>query len=254
MVEICAIASGSNGNCYYIGNREDAVLVDVGISRRQVLERMAKNGLNPLKIKAIFISHEHSDHFRGVRVLGKKLGVPVYMTSKTLDRSWNPDRPDNIHVFTPGDVVTVGGFSIYTFLKNHDAAEPCSFRIEHNGVSVGVFTDIGAACSNVTEQLSHCQALFLESNYDEEMLWAGPYPIYLKKRVAGDKGHLSNNQAFELLEKNHNPELRIVFLSHLSQENNRPDVAAAAFKSLENRFEVRLTNRFAAAEVFVIEP
>lgn len=250
MVEICAIASGSNGNCYYVGNGEDAVLVDVGISRRQVLDRMALKGLNALKIKAIFITHEHSDHFRGVRVLSKKLGVPVYMTSKTLEKSWHPDRPDRVTVFVPGEVVTIGSIKVHTFLKNHDAAEPCSFRMEHNGVNVGVFTDIGAACNNVTAQIGKCQALFLESNYDEEMLWAGPYPHYLKTRVAGDNGHLSNVQAFDLIEKFHNPELKVVFLSHLSQENNRPDVAAAAFKALEGRFEVKLTNRYAAGDIY----
>lgn len=250
MVEICAIASGSNGNCYYIGNGEDAVLVDAGISRRQVLERMAKSGLNANKIRAIFISHEHADHFRGVRVLSKKLGVPVYMTSKTWDRSWHPDRPEQVKVFSPGEVVKVGSFSIHTFLKNHDAAEPCSFRIEHEGMNVGVFTDIGAACNNVMEQVGLCQALFLESNYDERMLWDGPYPYHLKRRVASDHGHLSNLQASELLEKYHHPELKVVFLSHLSQENNRPDIAAAAFKTLESRFEVKLTNRYAAAEVY----
>lgn len=253
MVEICAIASGSNGNCYYIGNDEDAVLVDVGISRRQVLERMAIKGLKPQKIKAIFISHEHSDHYRGVRVLSQKLGVPVYMTLKTLESSWHPDRPDKIISFSPGDVVCVGSFAIHTFLKNHDAAEPCSFRIEHNGINVGVFTDIGEACENVTEQVGMCQALFMESNYDERMLWDGPYPYHLKRRVSGDHGHLSNIQAFELVEKYHHPDLKVVFLSHLSQENNRPDIAAEAFKSLENRFDVKLTNRFAAAELCRID-
>lgn len=250
MVEICAIASGSNGNCYYVGNREDAILVDVGISRRQVLERMTKVGLNVNKIRAIFISHEHADHFRGVRVLSKKLDVPVYMTSKTWDRSWHPDRPEQIKVFTPGDIVKAGSFAIHTFLKNHDAAEPCSFRIEHEGINVGVFTDIGSACNNVMEQVGQCQALFLESNYDERMLWDGPYPYHLKRRVASDQGHLSNLQACELLENYHHPELKVVFLSHLSQENNRPDIAAAAFRMLENRFEVKLTNRYAAAEVY----
>lgn len=253
MVEICAIASGSNGNCYYIGNGEDAVLVDVGISRRQVLERMAKKGLNPAKIKGIIISHEHSDHFRGVRVLSNKLGVPVYMTVKTLERSWHPDRPDKIVAFMPGDRFSIGSFTIHTFSKNHDAAEPCSFRIEHRGINVGVFTDIGSVCNNVSQQVGLCQALFMESNYDERMLWDGPYPYHLKRRVAGDMGHLSNAQAFNLVEQHHHPDLKVVFLSHLSQENNRPDIAAAAFKPLEYKFDIKVTHRHAAAEVYCID-
>ncbi len=252
MLEICAIASGSNGNCYYIGNNEGAVLVDAGISRRQVVERMTLKGLNIRKVKAIIISHEHGDHFRGVKVLSKKLEVPVYLTSKTYDRSWHPDRPQNIRFFSPGETFNIGNFLIHSFLKNHDAAEPCSFRIEYNGKSVGVFTDLGSACNNVTDHIGKCQALFLESNYDEDMLWAGSYPYHLKVRVSGSKGHLSNLQAMELIEKHHNPDLKVIFLSHLSQENNRPDIAMAAFKKLESRFLIKLTNRFAPGEVFSI--
>lgn len=253
MIDICALASGSNGNCYYIGNGDDAILVDAGISRRQVLERMARKKLDPSRIKAIFISHEHADHFRGVRVLAKKLDVPVFMTQKSWEKSWGPNRPHAVRLFVPGESVIVGNFTVHTFLKNHDAAEPCSFRIEHNGINVGVFTDIGLPCNNVIDHLSQCQALFLESNYDEQMLWQGPYPHHLKVRVASDKGHLSNTQAYELLEKYHHPDLRVVFLSHLSEDNNRPEVAVNAFSGVANRFPVRLTNRYAEAEMFHLE-
>ena len=250
MIDICAIASGSNGNCYYIGNSEDAVLVDVGISRKQVMSRMFHNKLNPSKIRAIFITHEHSDHFRGVRVLSQKLGIPVYMTSKTWDNSWTPDRPANVNLFQPGDVIKTGSFEVHTFLKNHDAAEPCSFRIEYNKINVGVFTDIGEACDNVKHHLNLCHALFLESNYDEDMLWSGAYPYYLKTRVASAHGHLSNKQAKELLFEHHNPELQVVFLSHLSAENNRPEIAKSAFVEFTDKFVVKVTNRYDASEVF----
>ena len=250
MLEICALASGSNGNCYYIGNGSDAVLIDAGISRRQVLERMKERGLDPGRIRAILISHEHADHFRGVRVLSAKLDVPVYMTRKSLEKSWGPNRPARIQFFEPGEILEVGAFKIHSFLKLHDAAEPCSFRVEHAGKNVGVFTDIGEPCDNVRRELPLCDALFLEANYDEDMLWSGPYPLHLKVRVAGDRGHLSNLQAFELLQAHHHANLQVVYLSHLSEENNRPEVAAAAFAPLQERFSVRLTNRYAAAEVF----
>jgi len=230
MLEICALASGSNGNCYYIGNGKDAVLIDAGISRRQVMERMAQKGLSPEKIKAIFISHEHADHFRGVRVLSNKLAVPVFMTEKSYNKSWGPNRPQKVVLFEAGSTIDIGDFKVHSFLKNHDAAEPCSFRIEFEGKNVGVFTDIG----------------------DEDMLLSGPYPEYLKTRVSGNRGHLSNAQAFELLKKHHHPQLKVVYLSHLSEENNRPDIAASAFKSLEDRFSVRVTNRYAAGEVFCL--
>lgn len=253
MIEICALASGSNGNCYYIGNGEDAILVDAGISRRQVLDRMTQRGLMPSKVRAIFISHEHADHMRGVRVLAKKLAVPVYMTQKTFDNSWGPNRPEKAEVFTPGEVININGFEVHSFSKEHDAAEPCSFRIQYRGIHVGVFTDIGEPCDNVTEHLAQCHALFLETNYDNDMLWSGPYPYQLKVRVAGNKGHLSNAQAFELLSNHHNKDLQVVFLSHLSEENNRPDLAMAAFSRLTDRFSIKLTNRYAAAEVFVVK-
>ena len=252
MVEICAIASGSNGNCYYIGNPDDAVFIDAGISCRQVLRRMSSKGLKPSKIKAIFISHEHYDHCCGIRILSKRLGVPVYMTEQTRNRIRVHERPENIQIFTPGDTVTIGRFAIHSFLKKHDAVEPCSFRVEQGGISVGVFTDLGSSCSRVHDQLTQCQALFLESNYDEGMLWAGKYTYSLKKRIASNYGHLSNRQAVELLREYHHPALQIVLLSHLSAENNRPEIAASAFDELRNRFKIELTKRYAASEVYTI--
>ncbi|PWD98101.1 MBL fold metallo-hydrolase [Marinilabilia rubra] len=253
MIEICAIASGSNGNCYYVGNDRDAILVDVGISRRQVLNRMRERGLDFSKVRAIFISHEHADHFRGVRVLSKHLDAPVFMTSNTFEKSWGPNRPAKIVNFNPGDILEVGEFKVHSFLKQHDAAQPCSFRIEHDGINVGVMTDIGEACDNVRNHFSACQAVFLESNYDEDMLWNGAYPWHLKNRVASHVGHLSNKQAFDLLNEYGADDLRAVFLSHLSADNNRPDIAMEAFDALKTKFNVRLTNRYAPAEVFTLE-
>lgn len=253
MIEICALASGSNGNCYYVGNQDDAILVDAGISRRQIMKRIKERQLDASKIRAVFISHEHADHFRGVRVLSKCLNIPVYITESTYKKSWPQHRPEKIRNFSPGDVVRIGEMCIHTFLKNHDAAQPCSFRIEHNGISVGVMTDIGEPCQNVIRHFSLCNAVFLESNYDEDMLWSGPYPYYLKKRVASAYGHLSNRQAFELLKQYGSDELEVVFLSHLSAENNRPDIAMEAFKELADKYSVRLTNRYAPAEIYRIK-
>ncbi|MDG5800352.1 MBL fold metallo-hydrolase [Marinilabiliaceae bacterium ANBcel2] len=248
-VEICAIASGSNGNCYYIGNGKDAVLVDAGISRRKVLMRMKERNLDINKVRAVFISHEHADHCRGVRVLSNKLNVPVYMTQKSYESCRTVNRPNSYTSFVPGEAISVGGILIHTFLKNHDAVEPCSFRIEYKGVNVGVLTDIGSVCNNIISHISLCQALFLESNYDEDMLWDGPYPYHLKRRVTDGNGHLSNSEAFELLRQHHHFKLQIVFLSHLSAENNRPEIAKGTFKELEKHFRVKLTNRYAPSDV-----
>ncbi len=251
-IEICALASGSNGNCYYVGNSRDAVLVDAGISTKQVLLRMEERGLDPRKVKALFITHEHSDHLRGARVLSKRLCIPVYMTARTYIATYKNMQPASPRFFTPGTTIAVGEFQIHTFLKNHDATEPCSFRIEYAGRSVGVCTDIGEACDQVMTHIGLCDALFLESNYDEEMLRTGPYPYFLKQRVGSAHGHLSNVQALRLLEENAGKQLKCVFLSHISKENNTPERAVAAMLPLADKFEVLLTSRFQAAEVYLL--
>jgi phosphoribosyl 1,2-cyclic phosphodiesterase len=252
MLEICAIASGSNGNCYYIGNKKDAILIDAGISCKQILLRLKEKNLDSEKVKAVFISHEHSDHVRGARVLAKRLNVPVYFTAKTFHASYKNMLPAYPRFFEPGTALNVGEFTIHPFLKNHDASEPCSFRVEYAGKNVGVFTDIGEPCENVTFHLGLCDAVFMESNYDEEMLRTGPYPYYLKQRVASSNGHLSNRQALNLLEESAGVQLKCVFLSHLSAENNTPELALSTLQPLTTKCDVKLTSRSGAADVFVL--
>jgi phosphoribosyl 1,2-cyclic phosphodiesterase len=252
MIEICALASGSNGNCYYIGNEKEAILVDAGITCKQILVRMAERNLDPRKIKAIFISHEHSDHVRGVRVLGKKLDVPAYMTRGTFQSLYFTNQPLAVRYIVPGDTIQIGSFTVFSFLKNHDGNEPTSFRIECGGINIGVFTDIGTPCNNVTSHLSKCRALFLETNYDEKMLLEGSYPYHLKRRIFSDLGHLSNKQAFDLLKSFAGGELECVFLSHLSAENNTPQKAFKEIEPLGSKFKIMLTSREEPAEVYEI--
>ncbi len=249
MIEVCALASGSNGNCYYIGNETEAVLIDAGISRRQIIDRMKEKKLDPYKVKAVFISHEHSDHYRGAKVLSKKLNIPIYMTKETHEKSYFTMRPTNVVVFDAGATIQIGHFSIHSFLKQHDAIEPVSFRVEYDDKNIGVMTDIGAACENVKLHLNKCDFLFLESNYDVDMLQTGKYPYYLKQRVAGDRGHLSNVQAKELVEEHASEKLHTIYLSHISEDNNRGQIALDTFKPLMDKYAVKLTSRYAACEV-----
>jgi phosphoribosyl 1,2-cyclic phosphodiesterase len=249
MITLCAIASGSNGNCYYIGNGREAVLVDVGISARRTVARMKLRNLLPESVKAILISHEHTDHTSGARVMSKRFHVPVYVTSRTYMAMYSHQRPMAPKFFEPGSVIQVGSFRIYPFLKNHDAAEPCSFRIETGGLQIGVFTDIGVPCENVIQHLGLCHALFLETNYDERMLWEGRYPWPLKRRIGSDHGHLSNDQAFELLRDYSGQQLKAVFLSHLSAENNTQEIAMNRFAELSKRFAIYVTSRYEAGEL-----
>lgn len=225
-------------------------MVDAGISTKQILLRMHDRGLNPSKVKALFISHEHSDHLRGARVLGKRLQIPVYLTPITHKGAYKNLRPDNPRFFEPNEIIRLNGFSVHSFRKNHDAADPSSFRIQYNNKNVGVFTDIGEPCENVSSHLRKCDALFLETNYDEKMLWEGSYPYFLKRRIASEEGHLSNKQAFDLLRSHAGENLNVVFLSHLSKENNTPETALETINPLSDRFEVKLTSRYEAGEVY----
>lgn len=250
MVELCAIASGSNGNCYYVGNEHDAILVDVGIFRKQVLLRMNEAKLDINKVRAIFISHEHSDHMRGVRVLAKQFNIPVYMTPTTFQNTWKTNRPGNYRLFEPDIPVKINSITVHPFLKKHDAADPCSFRVEVEDKQIGVMTDIGEACDKVTSHFSLCDAAFLESNYDDNMLMKGSYPWPLKKRVASEVGHLSNQQSMKLVQQFMKDDLKLLILSHLSGENNRPELVMETFNGLAAKTNVQLADRHAATPVY----
>lgn len=224
-----SLNSGSNGNCYYIGNDEDAILIDVGISCREVVKRMQRLGLSMDKVKAVFISHEHSDHISGLRVLAGKFSLPVYMTRATFKSSRLQLAVDQLQPFTGYVPVQVGSITVNPFPKTHDCADGHSFVISGNGVNIGVFTDIGKVCRHVVDNFRQCHAVYLETNYDEEMLHSSAYPWHLKKRISGGEGHLSNNQALELFVKHRSPELSHLFLSHLSENNNSPQLVHQLF-------------------------
>ncbi len=252
MLEICALASGSNGNCYYIGNSHTAILVDAGLSARQIQLRMQARGLPARKVKAIFITHEHSDHCRGARVLSKRLDIPVYLTKKTFLALRKAVQPELVRWFSPGDSIKLGELEIHSFLKNHDAVDACSFRISYSGKEIGVMTDIGEPCERVKEHFSKCHAVFIESNYDDEMLMNGSYPYFLKRRVSSSYGHLSNEQSFELVKNFAGAQLQTIFLSHLSGENNTPQKASEAFSTLNDKYNVVLTSRSEPSEIVSI--
>jgi phosphoribosyl 1,2-cyclic phosphodiesterase len=213
---ITSLNSGSNGNCYYIGNAQEAVLVDAGISCRETEMRLKRLGLTMDKVKAIFISHEHSDHISGVPVLAKKYNLPVYITPKTrrnIRLEWDQVQ---IKTFDPYGPVAVGSLTITGFPKFHDAADPHSFVVTCDDVTVGIFTDIGSPCTHLVHHFRQCHAVILENKYDEDLLERGHYPLQLKKRIRGDKGHLSNRQALELF-KTHADETKVVIASRYNE-------------------------------------
>ncbi|MDD4554109.1 MAG: MBL fold metallo-hydrolase [Bacteroidales bacterium] len=250
---LASINSGSNGNCYYIGNETEAILIDAGISNREIIRRMNGLGLPIEKVKAIFISHEHTDHTRGVAVLSRRHCIPVYITEKTRWYSGIGFDKDLVRPFSGGEPVPVGGLSVEPFLKSHDAADPHSFTVHGDGLTVGVFTDLGLACDRVIHQMGRCHAAFLESNYDEGMLERGPYPRYLKRRIRGEQGHLSNLQALELFLNHRSPELKLLILSHLSAQNNHPKLVGDLFSFHSNGVRIEVASRSEACGVFRVE-
>lgn len=249
---ITSLNSGSNGNCYYVGNNNEAVLVDVGISCKEVELRMKRLDLSLDKIKAIFISHEHGDHIKGVQTLSKKYNLPVYITPQTLSHSHLVLENVLIKSFNGYEKVVIGNLVITPFPKRHDASDPYSFIVEGNGIKIGVLTDIGSACQHVIENFKQCHAVFLEANYDEGLLDSGYYPYYLKERIRSDKGHLSNKQALDLF-VNHKSELMShVILSHLSKDNNCPIVVKDLFTKHAQQTQVVVASRLQETEVFHI--
>jgi phosphoribosyl 1,2-cyclic phosphodiesterase len=248
---IASLNSGSNGNCYYIGNSTDAVLVDAGISCRETEKRMTQLGLSMQTVKAIFISHEHNDHIRGLTRLANKYGLPVYITPATAQNGTRLIRHLS-HPFTADTPVTVGSLVVTPFIKQHDAVDPHSFIISYKGITVGVFTDIGIACEQVIRYFKQCHAAFLESNYDEVMLEKGRYPLSLKNRIRGGQGHISNRQALELFLQHRPPFMTHLLLSHLSKENNSPQTAAGLFVPHAGATTVAVAPRDCATSVYHI--
>ncbi|MBL7743775.1 MAG: MBL fold metallo-hydrolase [Chitinophagaceae bacterium] len=250
---VTSLNSGSNGNCYYIGNDTEAVLIDAGISCRETERRMKRLGLSLSLVKAIFVSHEHIDHITGIPALSKKYQLPVYITEATLKNSNIPVQNHLIKNFQPDKTIMAGRLSVKPFPKSHDAADPYSFVISFNKLNIGVFTDIGYACRNMKKYFPQCHAAFLEANYCENMLAKGNYPAHLKKRISSNKGHLSNTQALDLFIKHRGAHLSHIFLSHLSKNNNSPDLVQQLFNQHAGTTQVIVASRYHETPVFQID-
>ncbi len=225
MIHLCALGSGSSGNCFYIGSETGGVLMDAGFSAKETFARLNAVGVAPSKIKGIVVSHEHMDHVKGLGPLARKLNVPVHINSATLSQvGARAGTLPAIRVFRSGEPFEAGGLEVTPFSIPHDAADPCAFVFRVNGASVAVATDAGSATTLIRDKMRGVSHIALESNHDISMLMAGPYPWELKQRIASRSGHLSNETCGELLKELIHPGLQGVTLAHLSKINNNVDL------------------------------
>jgi len=251
-VSIASLNSGSNGNCYYIGDQNDGVFIDAGISCKETEARMLRLGISIRSIKAIFVSHEHTDHIKGIAVISRKYQIPVYMNQTMIYNGCVDVQKDLIRLYDANQPIRIGALEITSFPKHHDACDPHSFIVRSGTVTIGVMTDIGRACEQVIKYFNMCDAVFLEANYDDEMLNKGKYPYYLKNRIRSGRGHLSNKEALDLFLNHRAPSLSHILLSHLSKDNNCPDLVQNLFSAHAGKTQVIIASRFSESQIFQI--
>ena len=234
-MRMCSIASGSSGNCIYIGSEDHHILIDAGVSCKRMEQGLKSLGLTPADIDAVVLTHEHSDHIKGLGVAARKYGIPVYATDGTtlaVKSMKNLGEIDGglFHSVRADRNFRIGDLEIFPFYVSHDAAEPVAYRVECAGRSAAVATDLGVYTDYTIDHLRDVDVLLLEANHDIRMLEAGRYPYYLKSRIAGELGHLSNETAGKLLCRLLHDCTRHIFLGHLSKENNYPELAYETVK------------------------
>ena len=228
MLNFCSLYSGSSGNSLLVQTSNTKILIDVGESAKKIATALSSLEVEPSDIDAILITHEHSDHIKGLGTFSKKYDIPVYANSKTWDAM--PEQSEkisdkNIKKFTIEENFEIGDLKIHPFKIPHDAANPCGFNISNNDKKLSIATDIGHMTSNIAHKLEDSLFILLEANYDPEILKCSSYPYLLKQRIAGPNGHLPNLEAGKTISFLMNSGLKQVMLGHLSRENNFPELA-----------------------------
>ncbi|MRR34227.1 MBL fold metallo-hydrolase [bacterium] len=229
-MRVCLLASGSKGNSLFVEAGETKILIDAGLSAREIVARLASIEVAVSEINGIIISHEHNDHIRGAGTLARKFDIPVLLSYPASRETAGHFRSARLIEFESGCSFEFRDLLIDPFPITHDTVDPVGIVVESRDGRIGVATDLGLATRLVKEKLKGCRALVLESNHDEEMLANGPYPWHLKQRIKSRHGHLSNSEAAELLADVLGPGLESVFLAHLSEVNNHPEKALDAFR------------------------
>lgn len=229
-MELCSIASGSSGNCIMAGSSNCHVLIDAGISGKRIEQGLNSLGHKTSEMQGILVTHEHSDHICGVGVLARRYGLPIYATEKTIEamlhiKSVGKIDPELFHPICPDEKFMIGDLEIEPIHISHDAADPVAYILRDGEKSAGVITDLGKYDQYVIDKIRGLRVLLLEANHDVNMLQMGPYPYPLKRRILGDRGHLSNELSGKLLGEVLHDQCEAVILGHLSKENNYAELA-----------------------------
>jgi len=262
-VSLSILASGSRGNSALVQSSSTRILVDAGISCKETFKRLKDTGDDPRSLSAIVITHEHADHVQGLRVLARKLNIPVYMTGAT-HRAWArtvrdaigelPEVP-RLEYFCSGHKFQVGDIEVMPFTIPHDAADPVGFTFRAEGIRIAIATDLGYMPPSVCDQLRGCDLLVLESNHDLEMLRLGAYPWSVKQRVMSRVGHLSNAALAQFFCNDYDGNASYIVLAHLSEHNNHPEVARGEAEKALGLRRTLLNNRvLLAAQERAVQP
>ena len=246
-----SLQSGSNGNSIYVEAGDVRLLFDAGISGSEAQARMAVHGRDIRACHAVIISHNHSDHARSAGIFQRKFGLPICATPRTHQAIRGLiGRVDDVRHFSPGERLDFGDVCVHTLRTPHDGVETVCFIVEHDRRRLGIFTDLGHPFAALRDALADLDAAYLESNYDPDMLWHGPYPVELKRRIAGRGGHLSNDEAAEIIRAAASPRLRWLALAHLSEQNNEPDLALSTHRRYVGKLlPLRVASRYEVGEV-----
>lgn len=251
-MRMMSIASGSSGNCIYIGSENTHILIDAGISRKRILEGLKAADLSIDDISAVFVTHEHTDHTKGLGVLTRKDNIPVYSTKGTIDGIFETGSlgelpKDLFNTIEPDSDICINDLKLHAFRVSHDANEPVAYTVSCGDKKAGVITDLGFYDDYIVENLKGAQSMLVEANHDVNLLQVGSYPYYLKQRILGNKGHLSNEVSGRLISDLLNDNVRSIMLGHLSKENNYDKLA---FETV--RLEIDMSDNIYKAKDFDI--
>lgn len=226
--KFCSIASGSSGNCEYIETNNTRILVDAGLSGKKIQAGLQSIDVDPKKLNGILVTHEHKDHIKGAGILSRRFNIPIYANNNT----WEAMREylgkldnENIKIINNNDNFEIGNIGIDTFSTSHDAVDSLGYSLNYKNKKISIVTDTGIITEDMKSKIKDSDLLMLESNHDIEMLKIGAYPYYLKKRILSEKGHLSNEDAGNLIAEIFKDKFQKIFLGHLSRENNFPELA-----------------------------